>query len=94
VEVERDAALVAAGDLEPQAVAVLRLAHLAQRVAVRVLDLDDIGAEVGEHHGGQRPREHRRAVDHLEPGERAVTLRVMLHWCRPFANRSLRHRRC
>ena len=84
MQVEHDSALVAPGDLEPEAVAVLQLAHFAEWIAVRVLDLDDVGAEIGEHHGRQRSREHGRAVDHLEAGEGALALRVMLHLFVPF----------
>ena len=53
-EVECDGPLVAGDHLRPQAVAVLVVAVGAGRVAVGVLDLDDVGAVVAEQHGGDR----------------------------------------
>ena len=47
-EVDRDEALVAVDERPPQRDAVLLPAERPQRVAARVLDLDDVGAEVGE----------------------------------------------
>src|SRR5439155_1347617 len=38
----------------------------------RALDLDDLGAQVGERHGGQRARENPREVGHQDPVERTV----------------------
>ena len=39
-------------------------------VAARVLDLDDVGAEVAEHRRGQRSGEQRRHVEDTEAFER------------------------
>jgi hypothetical protein len=39
------------------------------RVALRHLDLDHLGAEVGEHRRGERPRDEHREVDDPDPLE-------------------------
>ena len=71
-EVERDRALVAV-----QAEVVRRLAVAPRRTpgarvvaAVGPLDLDHVGAEVAEQHGGERPGEHAREVRDEESVER------------------------
>jgi hypothetical protein len=79
MQIEHDGPLVAAGHLPPQAVAVLGGTHLAQRIAIRVLDLDDVGAEVPQHHRRQRAGKHRGAVDHLEPGQRPILRGIAFH---------------
>ena len=58
-EVERDAALVVAERLEEERVlALLERRHVAADVAAaaRILDLDHVGAEVGEMHAAPRAR--------------------------------------
>ena len=79
LEVEHDRALAAVGELAPQAGAVARVApgHRAQAVAVGVLDLDDVGAEVGQVAGAVRAGDHGRQVDDAEIGERTTPVR----WC-------------
>ena len=73
-EVERDRALVA---VEPEVVgASRRRATAAPRGACRrppsgPLDLDHVGAEVAQHHRGERAREHAREVGDEEAVERA-----------------------
>ena len=47
-EVDRDEPLVAVDERPPQRHAVLLPAQRPEGVAARVLDLDDVGAEVGE----------------------------------------------
>jgi hypothetical protein len=49
-----------------------RARHLPRRVAGGRLDLDDVGAEIGEHHRAERPGHHLRDVEHLETVERAA----------------------
>ncbi|CFP65200.1 Uncharacterised protein [Bordetella pertussis] len=44
--------------------------YLARHVAVRRLDLDDVGAHVAEHLGRERPHQHRRQVDDSHAIER------------------------
>ena len=40
-------------------------------VAADALDLDHVGAEVGEHHAARRARHDLRKLEHLHAGERA-----------------------
>ena len=67
-QVEHDGALVAAVGLPVQRLAVV--APLAQRIALRRLDLDDVGAEIAElqrqHVAGDEPRQ----VEHADAVER------------------------
>ena len=71
----RHRALVAGGHLPPQVHAALRRAHLAAGIAVaRVLDVDHVGAEVGEQGAGQRAGDHVGELDDLEAGERTSPL--------------------
>ena len=72
LEVEDDRALVAVDELPPQAFAVARVApcQAAQGVAVGALDLDDVGAEVGEVAGAVGAGEHGRQVEDTERRER------------------------
>ena len=73
-QVEGDRLLVAL--LREPGVAVAPLAgraELAQRVAEpRLLDLDDLGAELAEHGGGKRPRDEGREVDNPDAVERKL----------------------
>ena len=48
-----------------------RRAPAARRVAVGRLDLDDVGAEVGQQHRAVRPGQDRRAIDDAQAGQRA-----------------------
>src|SRR6266849_3558506 len=68
--VEGDAALVAVDEQPPQGDAVLLPAEAAQGVATRVLDLEDVRAEVAEERGDHRPGEEGGDVDDLEARER------------------------
>ena len=43
--------------------------HLPGGVAGRRLDLDDVGAEIGEHHRAERPGHHLRDVEDAEAFE-------------------------
>ena len=73
LQVERDRPLVAVDELPPQAGSVTGIAprHVAQRIAaVRSLDLDDIGAEVGQVAGAVRSGDHGGEVEHPQAGER------------------------
>ncbi len=65
LEVEDDRALVAIDELPPQAFAVARVApcQAAEGVAVGALDLDDVGAEVGEVASAVGTGEHGRQVE-------------------------------
>jgi hypothetical protein len=47
-----------------------RPGHLAAVVTLRRLDLDDVGAEVGEIRG-ERPRAEHRDLDDAQAGERS-----------------------
>src|SRR6185503_10526339 len=68
LEVHGEAALAAVHRHEGRAVAVLlRRAQLARRLALaRRLDLDHVGAHVGEVHGAERRRHGLREVDHAD----------------------------
>ena len=85
LQVEGDAALVAAGQLPPQrhAVAGVAPAHAPHGVAgAGPLDLDHVGAEVGEVAGARRAGEHGGEVDDPQV-RRAVRARrsVTSRWC-------------
>ena len=78
LEVEPDAPLVAvdgevigSGSRAVGLVADPWRSPAARRVALRRLDLDDVGPEVGQQHRAVGPGEDRRAVDDAETGERA-----------------------
>ncbi|GHC55408.1 hypothetical protein GCM10010507_34860 [Streptomyces cinnamoneus] len=43
-----------------------------QRLAAGPVDADDVGAEVGEQHRGERARPDPRELDHAHPRERTV----------------------
>ena len=61
--VERDAALVAVVGLEMRAVEAAL--EGAERVArARLLDLDDVGAQVAQHHAAGRPGDERALLEH------------------------------
>ena len=71
-DVERDGALVAVDADEVAGVVVVeRRAPVAHLVALRRLDLDHVGAVVGQDHRAVRAAEHARQVDHLQAGQRA-----------------------
>ena len=67
LQIERQAALVAMKVLEVEAVALA--AELLLAIAEHGLDLDDIGAPIGEMAHAGRAGTGARQVDHLETGE-------------------------
>jgi hypothetical protein len=70
--VEHDTSLVAVERLEQHARAVVQRRHAAHVVALgRHLDLDHVGAEVGELRGGVRPRHEPGEVEHPDTIEQA-----------------------
>jgi hypothetical protein len=73
LEVERDPALVAIHHQERRGHAVdPRLAVAARFVAAGdLLDLDDVGAHVREHHSARRAGHDLRELEHAHAGERA-----------------------
>src|SRR5258706_6553048 len=76
LEIERYAALVAVGEVPGIRLLRHRLRRHVVRPAPEVagggLDLDHVGAEVGEDHGGARPGDEARQVHHLESGKDVV----------------------
>ena len=50
----------------------------ARHVAARRLDLDHVGAEVGEQHGAVGAGQHLGEVDHPQPAQRAAAARHRL----------------
>ena len=72
LEVERDGLLVAVGELPEIGVGLARTgpAHAAGRIATRRLDLDDLGAEIGEVSPGSRAGHHRGELDDADARER------------------------
>jgi hypothetical protein len=75
LQIEHDAALVAVHHQERgRLVANLRRHRMAGVVTVRrFLDLDHVGAHVGQHQGAGRPRHDMGEIDDLEAGERPRT---------------------
>ena len=74
LEIEAERALVAVGrhvDRAHALVAAHRAARHAQQVAFRRLDLDHVGAHVGQMLGGERPQQHGRQVDHFHARKRS-----------------------
>ena len=49
----------------------------------RLLDLDDVGALVGEDHGRPRPRQHRGQIDDADARERSVGRLAHAHFAHP-----------
>ncbi len=71
-KVEHDAALVAIdADEVGGGVALEGRSPATRLVALRWLDLDDLGTMVAEHLRAVRPAEHAREVDHLDTGKGA-----------------------
>ena len=73
LEVDRQRALAAVGRYEQGgelAGRIDRLAAAARDVAARRLDLDHVGALVGQEHRGKRPRHHAGEVDDPHPRQR------------------------
>ena len=75
-QVERNAALVAVGEVPRIGILRLRLRRdlmpNSPHVAGRRLDLNDVGTEVGQDHGGAGTRDEAREVHHLQSGENIV----------------------
>ena len=70
-DVERYGALVAIdADEVAGVILVKRRAPVAHLVALRRLDLDHLGAVIGQDHRAVRSAEHARQVDDLQAGER------------------------
>jgi hypothetical protein len=79
-EVESDGPLVAADHLPPERRPALLIAVVADRiVGLRMLDLDDVGPEVGQHRGGQRAGEERRGLEDPQAGQRTVLTHRVAH---------------
>ncbi len=79
LQVQGDAALVAVHHQERRRHAVdARLAVAARVVAAgQLLDLDDVGAHVGEHQPGGRAGHDLREFEHAQAGERARVRRAL-----------------
>ena len=77
LEIERESPLVAVVEMPGIVVGGARLRrNLVRdppRIAARRLDLDHVGAEVGQDHRRARTRDEARQVDHLESREDVVT---------------------
>ena len=71
LEVQHQALLVAVHHREQRAFAVVHGADGAVVVALRRLDLDDLGAQVGQQGRGQRPGQHAREVEDAHAVQRA-----------------------
>ena len=74
LEVEAERALVAVGrhvDRPHALVAPHRATRHAQQIAFRRLDLDHVGAHVGQMLRGERPQQHGRQIDHAHALERS-----------------------
>ena len=75
-QIERDAALVAVGQMP--GIGILRqrlrrdLMPVSPEIAARRLHLDHVGAEVGQDHGGAGTGDEAREVHHLQSGKNVV----------------------
>src|SRR6185312_6091915 len=67
LQIERDAALVAVVGLEVRRIPAALVAAVG--IALGALHLDDVGAEIGEHHSGARAGDERALLDHAYSGE-------------------------
>src|SRR5271155_3246949 len=80
-QIERDAALVAVGQVPGIRILRLRLrwnlVSYPPEVAGRGLDFDDVGAEVGQDHRSAWARDETREIHHFQSGENVVAC----HWC-------------
>ena len=73
LEIDGDAALAEVADDGEGCVAAIADAERARPVAfAQALDLDDLGAMLGQQHGAVGPGDALAEVDDLEPGERRV----------------------
>ena len=89
LQVDGDRALVAVEVQERGREAVAPIAVGARVVALaRLLDLDDVGALVGEDHGRPRPRQHRGQIDDADARERSVGRLAHAHLAHPFMRAS------
>ena len=70
LEIEHQALLAAVEHGEHRALAVEARLVAAHVLAARPLDLDHLRARLGEHQGGERPRQERGEVEHQDVGER------------------------
>src|SRR5690606_26347221 len=75
LEIEGDRLLVARLGVPPQRRAFVQLAPLAQRIAApRGLDLDHLGAELGQHARAERPGDERAELDHPHAAQRKTAV--------------------
>ena len=70
LEVDLDALLAAVEHGEQQAVIAGARASFAHGLAAGALDLDHLGARLGEDEGGERPRQEGGEIEHADIGER------------------------
>src|SRR5258708_35270056 len=81
LQIKRHTALVAIGEVPGVSILGDRLrgevVRNAPQVAARWLHLDDVGAEVGQNHGGARTRDEAREVRYLKPRKNIV----VWHFC-------------
>src|SRR5215471_8904016 len=83
LQVERDAALVAVGEMPLIGFICVRLrrdlVRMSPGVAARRFDFDDVGAEIRQDDGGAGRRDEAREVHDLEPRKNVVAC----HWISP-----------
>ena len=72
VRIDRDHAFVAANQRPGERVTAALGPDPSQRVSAGQLDLDDVGAEVGEDGGDRRTREQCREIEDVQASEGAV----------------------
>src|SRR5712671_8217715 len=70
LEIEHQAPLAAIKQSEERALAVMARRIGAHLLAAWPLDLDYLGARLGEHQGGERPRQQGREVEHDQARQR------------------------
>src|SRR5205823_10562454 len=83
LQVERQGALAAVGAEKEAAFPRQARRELAQHVALRRLDLDDVGAEISEQGAAIRSREVAAQIEHLDAAQGAG--RFFFHDCRSRA---------
>jgi hypothetical protein len=84
-EIQHDAALSPVDRVVGRRVTTDAAGHPAGHVAFRRLDLDDVGAQIGEEHRTERPRHDLRDIDHANARQRPAGHRLHAGYDKSYA---------